>query len=68
MKSVQRRLGKLESRFIDGSGLVPHTQKWLEYWQRWLDNWANDPNFQPKELMPLDAARAIIAFAPDEAR
>ena len=66
MTNLQRRLGKLESRLLDSSGLVPHTQKWLEYWKRWLDNWTNDPNFRPRDLMPLEAARAIIAGTPDD--
>jgi hypothetical protein len=61
MTSLQRRLGKLEALLIDSSGLVPHTARWLEYWRNWLDRSANDPNFQPQELMPLEAARAIIS-------
>jgi hypothetical protein len=67
MTNLRRRLGKLEAQPIDSSGLVPHTQRWLEYWQRWLANWANDPRFRPRDLMPLEAARAIIAGTPDEA-
>jgi len=32
MTSFRRRLKKLEEIFTDPAGLVPHTQKWLEYW------------------------------------
>ncbi len=46
--------GQAGAKLIDSSGLVPHTQKWLEYWRRWLDNWTNDPNFRPQELMPFE--------------
>jgi len=32
MKHLQRRLKNLEAVLTDPVGLVPHTQKWLEYW------------------------------------
>ncbi len=31
---LQRRLKKLEGILTDPMGLVPHTQKWLEYWDQ----------------------------------
>lgn len=34
MTNLQRRLKKLEAYLTDPSGRVPHTQKWLEYWDR----------------------------------
>jgi hypothetical protein len=34
MTHLQRRLKKLEGMLTDPAGLVPHTQKWLEYWDR----------------------------------
>lgn len=61
MTNLERRLGKLEAQLIDSSGLIPHTPRWLEYWKAWLDTSANDPDFHPRELMPLEAARAIIS-------
>jgi hypothetical protein len=61
MTNLERRLCKLEAQLIDSSGLVPPTQKWLEYWRDWLDRSTNDPTFQPQELMPVEAARAIIS-------
>jgi hypothetical protein len=63
--NLQRRLKNLESLLTDPSGLIPHSEKWLEYWQRWIDRWSDDPSFRPRERMPLEAARAIIARAPD---
>jgi hypothetical protein len=34
MTNFQRRLEKLEAVLTDSMGFVPHTQKWLEYWDR----------------------------------
>jgi hypothetical protein len=34
MTNLQRRLKKLEGVLTDSLGLVPYTQKWLEYWDR----------------------------------
>jgi hypothetical protein len=34
MTNLQRRMKKLEGIFTDPAGLVPHTRKWLEYWDR----------------------------------
>ncbi len=34
MTSIQRPLKKLDGVFTDPAGLVPHTKKWLEYWDR----------------------------------
>jgi hypothetical protein len=36
MTNLERRLGKLEARLVDSSGLVPHSALWLEYWKRWF--------------------------------
>jgi len=63
--NLQRRLNKLEARLTDSSGLVPYSEKWLDYWQRSIDRWSDDPDFRSGELMPLEAARAIIRRAPD---
>ena len=34
MKHLQRRLKNLEAVLTDSVGLMPHTRKWLEYWDR----------------------------------
>ena len=34
MTRIQSRLKKLEAVLTDPGGLVPHTQKWLDYWDR----------------------------------
>jgi hypothetical protein len=56
MTNLHRRLRKLEALLSDPSGLVPYSEKWLDYWQGWLDRWADDPSFRPREQMPLEAA------------
>jgi hypothetical protein len=34
MTHLQRRLRKLEGVFTDPLGLIPHSGKWLKYWDR----------------------------------
>ena len=61
MTNLQRRLKKLETRGSDASHLVPHSAEWLKYWKDWLDLYNDDPTFRPRERMPIEAARAIMA-------
>jgi hypothetical protein len=65
IKSLQRRLGKLEARLLDSSGLVPHSPRWLEYWSHWFDDYTRDPSSRPGELITIEAARAVMASIPD---
>ena len=66
MTNLQRRLNNVETLLTDPTGFVPHSEKWLDYWDGWLEEWASDQGFRPRERMPLEAARAIIARAPDD--
>ena len=34
MSRLHGRLRKLEAAFLDPVGLVPFSQKWIEYWDR----------------------------------
>jgi hypothetical protein len=34
MTNLRRRLKKLEGVFTDPLGLIPHSTKWLKYWDR----------------------------------
>ena len=65
MTKLQRRLGKLEVRLLDSSGLVPHSPRWLEYWKHWFDDYRRDPNSRAGERMTIEAARAVMASLPD---
>jgi hypothetical protein len=60
MTNLERRLNKLEGLLTDVSGLVPHTEKWLEYWKRWFECSIRDSYSRRGEKIPLEAARAIM--------
>jgi hypothetical protein len=46
MTNLRRRLKKLEEILTDPAGLVPHTQKWIEYWDRQLSIYLAHPGFE----------------------
>jgi len=63
MTHFQRRLKKLEERSTDPSGLVPHSQKWLAYWDREIFNFMTAPDgTRPAVLFPIDAFRAVMQY------
>ena len=66
MTSLERRLRKLEICLTDGSGLVPHSEAWLKYWQREISNYMEDPELRrPKVLFPIEAVRAVMECCTD---
>ena len=66
MTSRERRLRKLELLLTDPSGLVPHTRKWLEYWDRQIYDFMTDPEERwPAILFPLDAYCAVMKHMSD---
>jgi hypothetical protein len=58
--NVSRRLRKLEGLFNDTSGFVPHTQKWLEYWDRQVYLYMVDQAPKGQVRFPLEAFRAVL--------
>jgi hypothetical protein len=60
MTNLERRLRQLEAVMTDSSGLVPGTPEWRDYWRRWLIRRNEDPDFQPRHGMPIEALRAIM--------
>jgi len=61
---LQRRLTKLEALLTDRSGLVPHSRKWLEYWDCEIYNYMQDPEHRwPKVLFPCDAMTAVLQWS-----
>ena len=68
MTSLERRLRKLEICLTDGSGLVPHSDAWLKYWDREISNYMQDPELRrPKVLFPIEAVRAVMERCTDAA-
>ena len=67
MTNLQRRLKNLEALLVtDPSGFVPHSQKWLEYWESQVELYATDQ--LPKGfLFPLEALQAVIRNPGDSA-
>jgi hypothetical protein len=56
------------SHMTDVSGLVPHSQRWLEYWDRQIVNYMSDPEHRrPAVLFPIDAFRAVMKFTSEPA-
>ena len=58
MSHLGRRIRKLEARFTDEHGLVPHTPKWRAYWMEWMKKFLSGEN--PPGRIPLDAARLCM--------
>jgi hypothetical protein len=67
MTNLQRRLRKIEALLLtDPSGFVPHSQKWLEYWEHQVELYA--AGHLPKGfLFPLEAVQAVIRNTGDSA-
>jgi hypothetical protein len=41
--SMTRRIGKLESRSFDATGLKPHSEAWFAFWEEKLERlWAGE--------------------------
>jgi hypothetical protein len=62
LKKLRLRLEALESRVTDGSGLVPHSPEWLEYWMDQCRRLAQNPRDSGAK-MPIEAYRALVALA-----
>ena len=64
MTSLQRRIRKLEVLLTDPSGLVPGSQKWLEYWDREIYRYMRDPEHRRTTvLFPCDAFCAVMRWS-----
>jgi hypothetical protein len=63
MTNLQRRLKKLEDLLTDPVGLVPHTQKWLEYWDRQFYLYMTGQDRNAIWLTSIAAYRAVMKCA-----
>jgi hypothetical protein len=66
MTNLQRRLKKLEEVLTDPAGLVPHTQKWLEYWDRQFYLYMTGQDRNAIWYSSIAAYRAVMKFAGED--
>ena len=67
MTNLQRRLKKLEEVLTDPAGLVPHTQKWLEYWDRQYYIYLIGQDRNAIWYSSIAAYRAVMKYAGESA-
>ena len=67
MTNLERRLRKIETCLTDSSGLVPHSRKWLLYWDRKLYDFMTQDEPTERVLFTIEAYRAVTKFASDPA-
>jgi hypothetical protein len=68
MTNLERRIKKLETCLTDASGLMPHSQRWLAYWDQQIFHFMTDPDGKPPAvLFPIEAFRAVMKFTSDPA-
>ena len=61
--SVLRRLEALESRTVDGSGLVPQSPEWLAFWQEQFHLYETGQEHVP---LTLEGVHAVMQATPDD--
>ena len=66
-RTLSRRIKKLEAFLTDPSGFIPHSQKWLEHWDRQIYLYMTDQVQGEPVLFPLEALRAVMKYADDPA-
>ena len=66
MTNLQRRLKKLAGVLTDPVGLVPHTQKWLEYWDKQFYLYMTGRDRNAIWLTSIAAYRAVMKFARED--
>jgi hypothetical protein len=60
--SILRRIEALESRSVDGSGLILHSPEWLAFWQRQVQLYETGQEHVP---LTLEGIRAYMQAIPD---
>jgi len=65
LTTIKRRLAKVERFLTDASGLVPHTQAWMDYWMRELKALIVSQS-PAKAPVPLEVLREYIRTAPGD--
>jgi hypothetical protein len=62
MTNRQRRLKKLEGVMTDPVGLVPHSTKWLDYWDRQYYLFLSGKDGNAIWLSSIAAYRAVMKY------
>jgi hypothetical protein len=60
--NILRRIEALESRSVDGSGLVPQSPEWLAFWQRRVQLYETGQEHVP---LTLEGVCAYMQATPD---
>ena len=64
---IEKRLQKLEAVLTDASRAAPHSQKWLEYWDRQFHRYLTGQDPEAIRNSPVDAFRAVMKYADNPA-
>ncbi|HEY1206514.1 MAG: hypothetical protein ABSH46_23880 [Bryobacteraceae bacterium] len=67
MSNLLRRVGKLEARLTDASGLVPRSEHWLAYWGHRIERLLGGEAHGETGRIPLEAVDALVAASTAEA-
>jgi hypothetical protein len=63
MTHLQRRLNKLEALLTDFSGLVPYSDKWMEYWDRQHYLFLTGQDRNAIQHSSIEVFRAVMRYA-----
>jgi|ERR1700733_4483236 len=63
MRNLQRRLNNLEAVLTDPVRVIPHTQKWLEYWDRQFYLYLTGQDQDAIWYSSIDAYRAVMKYS-----
>jgi len=66
MSRLHGRLRKLEAAFLDPVGLVPFSQKWIEYWDRQFYLYMTGQDLEAIRHSPIDAFRYVMKYAEED--
>ena len=66
MTHLQRRLKKIEGLLCDPVGLIPHSQRWLEHWDRQYYLYMTGQDRNAIWLSSIAAYRAVMKFAGED--
>ena len=64
---IEKRLQLLEAVLMDASRLAPHSQKWLEYWDRQFYLFMSGQDPEAIRHSSVDAFRAVMIYAENPA-